>query len=181
MKIYMEILVIMLLFHGIAFAADEKIIAMHIKKLPESALALLKPQLIKEERIVINSSAKWTYQGEEHFFVSVQYARDGGCIFFDVNVNSQLVKLLEGYQQCKIRGAIKFSDLNEDGYIDFFVPVRQHIFLPAPMYMNFNMGFVFNKEIAQYCFSNDAGYAMQDAEETNKKPKKRQFNDLRCL
>ncbi|PFH12585.1 hypothetical protein BCF11_5071 [Collimonas sp. PA-H2] len=81
---------------------------------------------------------------------------------------------------CKVRGQIKFADLNQDGYKDFAIPLKIYAEVPASMWMNVYVGAIFNKDKRRYCTSLSAGETMQALLENNIQPKKGEIYDLRC-
>ncbi|WP_143751472.1 hypothetical protein [Collimonas sp. PA-H2] len=114
------------------------------------------------------------------FFITTQYGKDDGCKFFDVDLTNQSVKDIESYGMCKVRGQIKFADLNQDGYKDFAIPLKIYAEVPASMWMNVYVGAIFNKDKRRYCTSLSAGETMQALLENNIQPKKGEIYDLRC-
>ena len=180
MKNTIVFIAISIFLNAMAWGHNDHVLVTRINELPVDARRLISPVLNDLDKILMNSSVKWRYGGDDHFLIAAEYSDGGACTFSDVNMTSQVVTNLDFYQLCKIHGPIKLFDLNQDGHIDFFVPVRRFIMVPTSMWINFTIAFIFNKETAQYCSSYDAGEVMDEFTKTKKKPEPRKFNDLQC-
>lgn len=150
-----------------ALAADNNFSVQKLSSVPPQVSSLLK--LVPKEHIVAADSLKWSNGDSEHYFIATQLGKRDGCNFYEVDMADKSVhQSAYSAAMCHFTGPVQLMDINQDGYADVLLPVKQEVYVSTDMKADKHFGLVFDKDKNNYFRSETAGGWMETFPQTKK-------------